>query len=136
MAELKTKVTEQSVSDYLLQITDETTRKDCQTICQLMEDVTKAKAKMWGTAIVGVGDYTYSYSTGRTGEWFMVGFAPRKTNISLYIMGCSADERADILSRLGKHKTGKGCIYIKNLKDINVDVLREMCEISYRNLKK
>ncbi|MFI5452473.1 DUF1801 domain-containing protein [Pedobacter sp. UC225_61] len=136
MAELKTKVTEQAVSDYLQQITDETLRKDCQTICQLMEDVTKATAKMWGTAIIGVGDYTYSYSTGRTGDWFMMGFSPRKANISLYILGCNQDERADILSRLGKHKTGKGCIYIKNLKDINVDVLREMCEISYQNLKK
>ncbi|MFD0941876.1 DUF1801 domain-containing protein [Pedobacter boryungensis] len=136
MAELKTKVTEQPVQDYLMQISDEVIRKDCQTICQIMEDITKAKAKMWGTAIIGVGDYTYSYSTGRTGDWFMMGFAPRKTNISLYILGCGAEERTDILSRLGKHKTGKGCIYIKKLKDINVDVLTEMCEISYRNLKK
>ncbi|TCC92150.1 DUF1801 domain-containing protein [Pedobacter frigiditerrae] len=136
MAELKTKVTTQSVEEYLLQIPNETTRKDCQTLCKLMEDMTQAKAKMWGNAIVGVGDYTYSYSTGRTGDWFMMGFSPRKANISLYIMGCNADERLDILPRLGKHTTGKGCIYVKKLSDINMDVLKEMCEISYRNLKK
>lgn len=135
MAELKTKVTEQSVQDYLQQIPDVTTRADCLTICNLMEEITHAKAKMWGSAIVGVGHYTYSYSTGKTGDWFMMGFSPRKANISLYIMGCSGDQKEEILSRLGKHKRAKGCVYIKKLADINFDVLKEMCELSYNNLK-
>lgn len=136
MAELKTKVTENSVQDYLMQITNEVTRKDCQLICNLMEEISKSKGKMWGDSIIGFGDYQYSYSTGRTGDWFMMGFSPRKANISLYIMGCDGQVKEEVLSRLGKHKGGKGCVYIKTLADINFDVLKEMCEISYQNLKK
>ncbi|MBY0541767.1 MAG: DUF1801 domain-containing protein [Sphingobacteriaceae bacterium] len=136
MAELKTKATENSVQDYLMQITNEVTRKDCQQICNLMEEISKSKGKMWGSAIIGFGDYKYSYSTGRTGDWFMMGFSPRKANISLYIMGCDGNVKEEILSRLGKHKGGKGCVYIKTLADINIEVLKEMCEISYQNLKK
>ena len=135
MAELKTKVTEQVVQEYLLHIENETTRKDCLAIAQLMESVTAAKPKMWGTAIVGFGAYKYYYSTGKAGDWFMMGFAPRKTNISLYIMGCEGEIKAEILSRLGKHKTGKGCVYIKTLADTNFEVLKEMCEVSYQHLK-
>jgi hypothetical protein len=136
MAELKTKLTDQSVSAYLDQIADETIRKDCIKICQIMEDVTKSGAKMWRSAIVGVGDYLYKYENGRTNNWFMMGFSPRKQNISLYILGCDAENKAAILSRFGKHKTGKGCIYVKTLADINLEVLRELCELSYQNLKK
>lgn len=134
MAELKTKATENSVQDYLLQILNETTRKDCQKICELMEVVSKSKGIMWGDAIVGFGNYKYSYSSGRTGDWFMMGFSPRKADISLYIMGCDGSVREEILSRLGKHKTGKSCVYIKTLSAINFEVLKEMCEISYQNL--
>jgi hypothetical protein len=135
MAELKTKATAQSVREFLNQIPNETTRKDCLKICDLMEEVAQAPAKMWGSAIVGVGDQNIKYETGRTLDWFMMGFSPRKANISLYILGCNATERESILSRLGKHTTGKGCVYVKTLSDINVDVLKEMCEISYKNLK-
>ena len=119
MAELKTKATENSVQDYLMQITNEVTRKDCQQICKIMEEISKSKGKMWG----------------RTGDWFMMGFSPRKANTSLYIMGCDGNVKKEILSRLGKHKVGKGCVYIKTLADINIEVLKEMCEISYQNLK-
>jgi hypothetical protein len=136
MAELKTKVTEQAVHDYLMQIDNEITRNDCFVICNLMEQVSQSKGKMWGTAILGFGDYTYSYSTGKTGDWFMMRFAPRKTNISLYILGCDGDKKQEFLSRLGKHKCGKGCVYIHKLTDINLDVLKEMCEYSYQKLKK
>lgn len=135
MAELKTKLTDQSVSDYLNLISDETTRKDCFEICKIMEEVTQSPAKMWGTAIVGVGDYRYTYKTGKSGDWFMMGFSPRKQNISLYILGCNAESKQQLLSRFGKHKTGKGCIYVKTLSDINVGVLKELCELSYKNLK-
>jgi hypothetical protein len=136
MAELKTKPTTQSVEEYLMQITDETTRKDCQTICSLMENVTKEKAKMWGSAIIGTGDYKYLYESGKTLDWFMMGFSPRKANISLYIMGCTGKEKEELLSRLGKHTKAKSCVYVKKLSDINLDVLKEMCEVAYQNLKK
>lgn len=136
MAELKTKATQDSVQDYLMQINNEATRKDCLEICNLMESVTKSKGKIWGSAIVGFGDYKYSYSTGKSNDWFMMGFSPRKSNITLYIMGFEGDIKEEILSRLGKHKRGKGCIYIKTLADINFEVLKEMCEVSYQNLSK
>lgn len=135
MAELKTKVNQQSVQDYLQTITDETKRNDCQAIGELMQSITNVKPKMWGDAIVGFGEYEYSYSTGKTGKWFMMGFAPRKANISLYIMGCDGAKKEELLSHLGKHKGGKGCVYINKLADINFDVLKEMCEVSYQNLK-
>ena len=135
MGELKTKATTQNVTDFLMQIEDEVIRKDCLAIAQLMEKVTKAKAKMWGTAIVGVGDYKYPYESGRTNDWFMMGFSPRKQNISLYILGCDLTENREILNRFGKHKTGKGCIYIKKLSDIDINVLQELCENAYQKLK-
>ncbi len=135
MAELKTKATVQAVGDYLAQIPNATSRKDCETICALMEGVTQSKAKMWGSSIVGAGHYNYQYESGRSNDWFMMGFSPRKANISLYILGCDGEAKAAILSRLGKHTTGKGCVYIKTLADIHLDVLKEMCELSYNKLK-
>ncbi len=135
MAELKTKLTEQPVAEYLSQIADETMRNDCFKICQMMEEIGKSPARMWGTSIVGIGNYTYSYKSGKTGEWFMMGFSPRKQNISLYIMGCDGENKQELLSRFGKHTAGKGCVYIKTIADINVDVLKEMCEVSYQKLK-
>jgi len=135
MAELKTKATTQSVTEFINQIEDEVTRNDCFALSQLMEEVTNATAKMWGAAIVGVGDYVYRYDNGRTNDWFMMGFSPRKGKISLYILGCDLNENQEILSKLGKHKTGKGCIYIKTLTDINMPVLKELCETACQNLK-
>ena len=136
MAELKTKVTTASVASFLATITEETLRKDCAQLVELMEATTQASAKMWGHAIIGVGDYRYHYANGKGGDWFMMGFSPRKANISLYIMGCNLDENREALTRLGKHKTGKGCIYVKKLSDINIDVLKELCEAAYQKLKK
>ncbi len=135
MAELKTQATANSVTDFLLQIANEATLKDCQDICKLMQDISKAQAKMWGASIIGFGEYKYTYSTGRTGEWFIMGFSPRKANISIYLMGCNGNQKDELLDRLGKHTKGKGCIYIKSLADINIEVLKEMFEISYQNLK-
>jgi hypothetical protein len=136
MAELKTQATAQPVAAYLNNIQDDILRKDCETICKLMEDVTQAKAKMWGSAIVGVGNYHYKYESGRSNDWFMMGFSPRKATISLYILGCKLEDNKEVLARFGKHKTGKGCIYVKTLSDINIAVLKELCEISYQALKK
>lgn len=136
MAELKTKVTDEPVSAFINRIPDEQLRKDCIYLVKLMEATTHATAKMWGNAIVGVGDHRYYYSTGRSGDWFMMGFSPRKANISLYLLGCNLNESREILDRLGKHKTSKGCIYVKKLSDINLDVLKELCEDTYQKLKK
>lgn len=135
MAELKTKATAQPVEDFLAQIADETKQSDCRTIYQLMEEVTGQKAKMWGPAIIGVGHYVYQYDSGRTNDWFMMGFSPRKQNISLYIMGCKAEVKSALLAQLGKHKTAKSCIYINKLSDINMDTFKKLCEESYNNLK-
>jgi hypothetical protein len=138
MAELKTKLTAQPVEEYLKLITDETTRNDCQIICRLMEQVTQAPAKMWGPSIIGVGNYRYRYESGRSNDWFMMGFSPRKAAISLYILGCDVTTTAyqDVLARLGKHTTGKSCIYIKRLSAINLAVLEELCTLSFQNLNK
>lgn len=133
MAELKTQQTNQPVADFLNSIEDEITRKDCFEICKIMEEVTKSPAKMWGTSIIGTGYKLVTYSNGKTLDWFNMGFSPRKANISLYILGCNGEKKAELLSRLGKHKTGKGCIYVKTLSDINLDVLKEMCEVSHQN---
>lgn len=135
MAELKTQRTTQTVQDYLAQITDETRRNDCMTICKLMEEVVGQKAAMWGPAIVGVGDYLYKYDNGRTNDWFMMGFSPRKQNISLYILGCKAETKSALLAKFGKYKMAKSCIYVNKLSDINIDVLKALCEESYNNLK-
>ena len=135
MAELKTQRTTQAVQDYLAQIPDETRRKDCMAICQLMEEVVGQKAAMWGPAIIGVGDYLYKYDNSRTNDWFMMGFSPRKQNISLYILGCGAETRSELLAKFGKHKMAKSCIYVNKLSDINIEVLKALCEESYNNLK-
>lgn len=135
MAELKTKLNDKPVAEFLHQIIDDTTRNDCFQICKIMEETTQSSAKMWGDSIIGTGSYTYSYKTGKTAEWFMMGFSPRKQNISLYILGLGGENKQELLSRLGKHKASKGCVYIKNLAQINIEVLKEMCKLSYQNLK-
>lgn len=127
MAELKTKATEASVSDFLNTVEDEQKRKDCFEILNIMQAVTNSKAKMWGNAIIGVGDYIYQYPNGKTMDWFAVGFSPRKQNIALYILRCDINAKPEIFSRLGKHKTGKSCVYINRLADVNLDVFKEFC---------
>jgi Domain of unknown function (DU1801) len=125
MAELKTKKTELSVSDFIKTIPEPQKQKDAQAIVQLMEKATKAKAKMWGTAIIGFGDRHLKYESGRELDWFVMGFSPRKQNFALYITGTVEKQQA-LLKKLGKHKTGKGCLYINALNDIDVAVLKEI----------
>jgi len=134
MAEAKTKPTEISVSDFIETIEDDIVRADCYSIINLMEKVTGEKPIMWGPAIVGFGKYAYKYESGRSGEICLTGFSPRKANISLYISG-SFPERAGLLQQLGKHKTGKACLYIKKLSDINTDVLESLVKGSIKFLK-
>ncbi|NOT09253.1 MAG: DUF1801 domain-containing protein [Gemmatimonadales bacterium] len=129
MAELKTKQTGGSVAGFLAKVTDPERRKDCQTVLALMKKATKAEPKMWGPAIVGFGAYTYKYDSGRELEWFLTGFSPRKANLTLYIMGGFA-RYAELMKKLGKHKTGKSCLYINRLSDVDSAVLEALVKES------
>ncbi len=125
MAELKTKPTDQNVETFLNSIADDKKRQDCLAILALMEQVMGAPPQMWGDSIVGFGSYHYKYASGREGDWFLTGFSPRKQNITLYIMA-GFDQYDALLKKLGKFKTGKACLYIKKLEDIDLPTLRDL----------
>ncbi len=125
MAELKTKKTSLSVDDFLNKIEDEQKRKDCFAIVKMLKDVTKDEPKMWGPAIIGFGDVHLKYESGRELDWFKTGFSPRKANITLYISG-SIESHVELLNKLGKHKTSKGCLYINKLEDVDTKVLKQI----------
>ena len=125
MAENKTKETDASVESYLAAIQDEARRTDCETLAQLMAKVTKHPPKMWGSSIVGFGSYHYKYESGREGEMCLVGFSSRKSDISLYGL-MAAPSHEELIPKLGRHKAGKGCLYIKGLSDINLKVLEKL----------
>ncbi len=134
MAELKTKPTGDSVEAFLNAIPDAHRRADCFAIARMMQEITGAPPKMWGPAIIGFGDYHYKYDSGREGDWFCMGFSPRKQNLTLYIMaGLEADP--ELMTRLGKYKTGVSCLYVKRLADIDVEVLKELMLKSLELLK-
>ena len=136
MAELKTKLTELSVESFLEQVADEQVREDCFSIVKLMKKVTGTKPKMWGSAIVGFGQYHYKYESGHEGDMCLAGFSPRKQNITLYVLAGGIEAYSDLLKKLGKHKTGKGCLYIKKLDDIDTGVLEKLIARSVDTLKK
>lgn len=125
MAELKTKPTGDDVTTFLDAVADPQRREDCHTLRGLMERVTGAEARMWGPSIVGFGSYHYVYESGREGDWFLTGFSPRKGDLTLYIMA-GFDRYEALMARLGKHKTGKSCLYVKRLADLDLDVLEEL----------
>ncbi len=130
MSELKTRVNNASVKDFLNSIENEQIRKDCFEISKMMEGITKAKPKMWGASIVGFGSYHYIYKSGREGDWMLTGFSPRKQNLTLYLMGGFSSEKI-LLEKLGKHKTSAGsCLYIKKLDDVDKKVLKELVATS------
>jgi len=135
MAALKTKATSDNVQQFLNSLENDQKRSDCITLLELLEDITSEKACMWGAAIIGFGRYHYVYDSGREGDWFLTGFAPRKQNITIYLMG-GLTEHAHLMEKLGKYKQGKGCIYINKLSDINTTLLRSLCEASVDRLKK
>jgi hypothetical protein len=134
MAELKTKQTDDSVDKFLQGIKDEQARTDCYQIVEIMKGATKAEPKMWGSSIVGFGDYHYKYESGRENDWFQVGFSPRKQNLTLYLMG-GFNRHEELLGKLGKHTTGKGCLYIKKLEDVDTKVLKKLVRDSVKQLK-
>lgn len=134
MAELKTQPNEQSVEDFLNAVESETKRQDSFNILELMRQETGDEPIMWGDSIVGFGTYKYKYASGREGEWPVTGFSPRKQNLTLYIMS-GFEEYDDLLKKLGKHSTGKSCLYIKKLEDVDQDVLRELVSKSVEHMK-
>jgi hypothetical protein len=135
VAETKTKKTAASVEDFLAGISPEKKRRDALAICELMKKVTKAEPKMWGTSIVGFGSYHYKYESGHEGDSPLVGFSPRKQNLTLYIMP-GFDNYEELLAKLGKHKTGKSCLYINTLDDIHLPTLRQLIQHAFSEMKK
>ena len=133
MAENKTTLNAGSVSDFIDNVQDPARRDDCMKIIRLMQDVTGEPPKMWGASIVGFGSYHYKYASGREGDWFLTGFSPRKKDLTLYIMS-GFENAEDLMNKLGKFKTGKACLYIKSMNDINEDVLKELITASIQYL--
>ena len=125
MAENKTKATDASVESYLAAIEDDARRKDCQALAKLMAKATKQPPTMWGTSIVGFGSYHYKYESGREGDSCLVGFSSRKGDISLYLVA-SFPGREELMSKLGRHKMAKGCLYLRTLGDVDLKVLERL----------
>ena len=125
MAELKTKSSNESVTEFLDNLGDSKRKEDCKIIMEVMENVTGEKPRMWGSSIVGFGTYHYKYPSGHEGDWFKTGFSPRKQNLTLYIMS-GFEEYDNLMSKLGKYKNGKSCIYIKQIEDIDLEILKQL----------
>ena len=135
MTELKTKVNEASVTEFLDSISDDAKRTDSYTLVDLLRKATKTEPKMWGSSIVGFDEYHYVGKGGREGDWLVAGMSPRKQNLTLYMLG-GWDHHAGLLAKLGKHSLGKGCLYIKRLDDVNVLVLKRLIAESLKRAKK
>ena len=135
MAELKTKRNEGNVEEFLNAIPDERKRADAFAVLELMKQATGEEPAMWGDAIVGFGEYHYRYASGREGDWPLAGFSPRKQNLTIYIMS-GFDAYDELLERLGKYKTGKACLYINKLADVNPAVLEELVRRSAEHMRK
>ena len=131
LAEIKTKPTEINVEDYINSIGDTQKIKDCHTILKLMAKATKEKPKMWGSSMIGFGNVRYkSPASGREVDWFKIGFAPRKGNLSLHLIDLKRHEA--LLPKLGKFKTGSGCLYINKLEDVDIKVLEKIINSAAR----
>lgn len=129
----KTQVTEDSVEAFLSSIVDPQMQQDSRTVAAIMAKATKQSGKMWGKAMVGYGQYHYVYESGREGDWFVTGFAPRKGNLTLYIMD-GFPKYQDLLDKLGKHTTGKSCLYIKRLSDVDLKILEQLITASVKHV--
>lgn len=132
MASQTTLPTDQDVNAFIAALPDERHREDAGTLCGLLSEWTGEAPVMWGTSIVGFGRYDYRYESGHEGTAALVGFSPRKANLVLYLVGGIEDRYPKLLARLGPHKTGKGCLYLKRLDDVDRDVLRELVERTVR----
>jgi len=125
MAENKTKATKVSFASFLEGVDGDERRKDCKAIAQLMKRVTGKPPVMWGPSIVGFGSYHYKYDSGHEGDSCVVGFSPRKTDLTLYLSS-ELPGREALLKKLGKHKSGRACVYVKKLADVDLEVLEEL----------
>lgn len=135
MAELKTKRNKGDVKAFLNSVPDEKKRQDSFTVLELMKQVTGKEPEMWGDSIIGFGSYHYKYASGREADWFLTGFSPRVQNLTLYIMA-GFENYEKLLGRLGKHSTGKSCLYIKKIEDVDMDVLEELVKQSVEHMEK
>lgn len=133
MAKNKTRETDASVEAFLANVENETRRRDSEVLLDLFGEITHERPRMWGTSLIGYGQYHYRYDSGREGDFFRLGFSPRKNAMTVYIMP-GFDQYESLLNRLGKHKTGKSCLYINKLADIDLDVLRHLAEASFEHM--
>lgn len=135
-SENKTRPTGASVAAFINAVENDTRRRDARTLLAMMKKITGEKAKMWGPSIIGFGEYHYKYESGREGDMLNVGFSPRKANMALYVMGSIAEDDP-LRDRLGKYKTGKSCLYVNKLEDVDLAVLEKLIAKSYKaTLKK
>lgn len=134
MAELKTQPTDQKVEEFLNTIEDEQKRKDAFALLEFFKEITGEKPVMWGPSIIGFGSYHYKYASGREADWMLTGFSPRKNNLTLNIMQ-GFDNYEHHLTKLGEHKTGKSCLYVKRLEDLDLDVLRKLISESVEYMR-
>ncbi|MCZ7601923.1 MAG: DUF1801 domain-containing protein [Melioribacteraceae bacterium] len=131
---IKTRKNNHSVEAFINTIENPKRREDSFVVLDLMKKITKEEPKIWGTSIVGFGNYHYKYSSGREGDWFVTGFSPRKASLSLYIMS-GFKEYEELLSKLGKFKTGVSCLYINKLEDVDMTVLKKLIKLSVKKMK-
>lgn len=134
MAEIKTKKNDADVTTFLNSVENEKRKADSFVVLELMKKITQSEPNMWGPSIIGLGHFHYKYASGRENDWFLTGFSPRKQSLTLYIMS-GFDKYEEILSRLGKYKTGKSCLYINKLEDVDMKVLEELISSSVDYLK-
>jgi len=135
MAEVKTKVNEGSVNQFLDSVADEAKRNDSYLLLKMMQKATKNEPRMWGDSIVGFGDYHYVGKSGREGDWFLAGFSPRKQTLTLYMLG-GWEQHDELLAKLGKYSLGKGCLYIKRLEDVDMSILNKLIVEAVKRAKK
>ncbi len=131
---LKTKENNEDVLAFLNTIEDATKKQDCFELLDMMASISGSDAKMWGSKMVGFGNYSYKTKAGKVGEWFLTGFSPRKNDISLHLM-FGLEDQTELLDKLGKHSIGKGCLYLKKLSDVDASILKDIVSNSYHHMK-
>ena len=134
MSENKTRPSDASVEQFLAGLADEAQRRDSQALIALMRDITGAEPRLWGESIVGFGTYRYRYASGREGDWPLTGFSPRTQNLTLYL-SYGFERHGELLERLGKHKLGKACLYLKRLEQVDQEALRELVRRSVEEVR-
>jgi len=135
MAEAKTKKTTVSVDKFLKGVENVQRREDALTLLKMMKSITRQEPRMWGKDLIGFGSYHYKYASGQEGDFLMTGFSPRKSSLSVYVIP-GFDRYSALMKKLGKHKTGKSCLYINKLEDVDIKVLKELIKSGYTDMKK